>query len=312
MRILLLGGTDLTLAIAQRLVMIGFTPVGVVHIGDSFRISYSVDRVTNIRYANIGSWCIESGVPNLCSSNQSEIAAFAESLDADFCLVAGWYHMVGKDLRRRFARGAVGLHASLLPKLRGGAPLNWALLTQKPESGVSMFELGDGVDDGPIYAQERFPIAARATIANIVDQAETAALNLLERNLPAIAEGTLRPTPQVGEPSYCLQRIPGDGAINWSRSADEIDRLIRAVGRPYPGAFSYLDGQRIYIWAAQPANEIEIHGAAGQIAFPVGESAPFVVTARGAILISEATDEDGRNVLPQLKAASNRRFALNQ
>ncbi len=309
MRTLLLGGTDLTLAVATRMRECGIPPVGVVYVGQRFNISYSPRGVNNLRFANIVDWCRQSGVPHRLYEKPAGIRAFASDLGADFCLAAGWYHMVPADLRNVFPLGAAGLHASLLPRLRGGAPLNWAILSGEKETGITLFALGDGIDDGPVYGQERFPIGPQTTIADLVQDAERGALTLVERCLPHIADGTLKPRPQTGEPSYCLQRIPEDGRIDWRRPASDIDRLVRAVSRPYSGAFSSFDGDRVIIWDSQPlTGDPPVFGAAGQIARLPGASAPCVVTGRGLLAIREATDEEGTDVMPTVRRAANRRF----
>src|SRR5207237_408862 len=171
---------------------------------------------------------------------------------ADFGLAAGWYHFIPAAVRRRLDRGCAGLHASLLPKLRGGAPLSWAILTDQERTGVTLFELADDVDDGPIYGQRGFPIGPRARVAELVASAERASLELVSDCLPAIADGRLTATPQVGEPSYGLQRSPEDGWIDWRWPALEVDRLVRAVGRPYSGALTSLDGAVLHVWDVKP------------------------------------------------------------
>ena len=107
---------------------------------------------------------------------------------------------------------------------------------------MTLFELGDGVDDGPIYGQKRIAVGPRTTVGELVIAAEAAALELVGECLPGIAQGTLRPHAQSGTPSYGLQRAPEDGRLEWWRTAIELDRLVRAVGKPYPGAFAELAG----------------------------------------------------------------------
>jgi methionyl-tRNA formyltransferase len=309
MRILLLGGTDLTLAVGERLRKIGLSPVGVVHVLQQFRISYSLQDVKNVRFTDLAAWCESIQLPHRPYKDTKTIAEFADDVGSDFCLAAGWFHMVPADLRAKFSRGTAGIHASLLPRLRGGAPLNWAILSGERETGVTLFALGDGVDDGPVYGQEHLPIGPRTGIGDLVKAAESAALTLVERCVPAIAEGHLVPTPQVGEPTYCLQRTPEDGAIDWSKSAEDIDRLVRAVGRPYSGAFSWLDGRKVIIWAADPRSSFpSILGAVGQIARVADQQDPFVVAGQGSIVVREASDETGEDVMRVLRRSANKRF----
>lgn len=307
MRTLLLGGTDLTLAVAERMQAAGLGPAGIVYVPQVFDISYR-PGLTNSRFADLASWCAKHGITGCQYAGPESIAAHGETCRADFVLAAGWYHMVPASVRARFARGSAGLHGSLLPKLRGGAPLAWAILAGEREAGMTLFELGDGIDDGGIYGQKAFAIGPRTTIAELVKAAESAALALVAECLPAIADGTLHPSPQRGTPTYGLQRGPEDGRIQWRDSAVAIDRLVRAVGRPYPGAFSLLNERVVHVWAAEPLAAPEVHGMPGQIAIVPGISDPCVVTGDGALIIRDASDPKGEPLMPWLRHSGNQRF----
>jgi methionyl-tRNA formyltransferase len=309
MRTLLIGGTDLTVAVADEMRRIGHSPCACVGIGSQFKISYAKAPVNNARHGDMGYWADQAGVPYLESTNTDEILTFAEEQNADFCLVAGWYHMIPKRLRDRFAKGVAGIHASMLPELRGGAPLNWAILSGLTKSGVTLFEMSDGVDDGPIYLQAPFDIAPRATIADLVRETHLSTLHLIGQALPGVASGAITPRKQVGTPTYGMQRAPEDGRIDWRSSAISIDRLIRAVGRPYPGATATLEGAEVKIWKAQPASEPTVYGASGQIARLPNFQTPAVVTADGLLVIEEATLADGADAMPLLMKSNNKRFA---
>ena len=306
MRVVVFGGTDLSLAVLETIRNQTTALAGVVHVGEDVKISYAPEGMRSARYADVAGWADQQGVPNLAWDGQQSATAFVREVGAEFGLAAGWYHMLGAELRDSFAMGCAGLHASLLPQLRGGAPLNWAILSGAKETGVSMFMLGEGIDDGPLLGQRRFPITPRATIADLVYAARRASLELVREVLPALMDGTLKPTPQVGTPTYGQQRRPEDGAIDWRQSAEEIDRLVRAVGRPYSGAFTYLDGEHVTIWAAEPLT-VEVLGSPGQLWRSDGGELG-VVTGSGVLAIREAVDNDGASVLDALRSASNRRF----
>ena len=310
MRIVLFGGTDLTLILAKTIVDMGFNLVGVVTIGRRFSISYRPSGVDNVRFSDVADWAESTGIPVHYFESNDKVIPFVQSLSADFALVAGWYHMLPQSLRACFPKGCAGVHASLLPSYRGGAPLNWAILDGATETGVSLFELTDGVDDGPIYGQERLSISPRSCIGELVERANEASVALVRTCLPLIKEGTLTPFPQMGTPSYTLQRIPADGAIDWRGDALLIDRLIRAVGRPYPGALTMKDDILIKIWKAEPFpdNGPRVLGAPGQIANLPDERFPIVVCGTGSLRILEATTEDGTDALPMLRKSNHQRL----
>jgi methionyl-tRNA formyltransferase len=308
MRVLLLGGTDLTLRVAEMMPLEGVDLAGVVSVPRHFSISYRPGGVANVRHVELEAWCREREIPTASYIGHADITNLADRVGADCAVVAGWFHMLPKDLRDRFPLGCLGVHASLLPQLRGGAPLNWAILNGERKTGVTVFELADGVDDGPIYEQRAFPIGARVQVGELVEAATALSQELLRDLLPRVAHGNAAVTPQRGEPSYGLQREPGDGEIDWEKSAEQVDRLVRAVSSPYPGAFTKLDGERITIWETEPIARPRIHGAPGQLTRVPGSVLPSVVTGSGALAILSAVDEGDTDARERLLGAAGRRF----
>ncbi len=308
MRLLLMGSTDLTHAIAEKLKSMQILPVGCSSVAPQFNISYSPKGVTNIRASNMQDWSSQNEIPFHHFENNKNLKTFATDIRADFALVAGWYHMVPKSLRSLFPLGCAGLHASYLPDLRGGAPLNWAILSGREQTAMSLFELDDGVDDGLLYGQELFKIDKRETIQSLINKAEVAAIKLIERCIPNIATKSLIPYSQVGTPTYCQQRSPEDSRIHWNKSAVSIDRLTRAVGAPYNGAFSYFQNQKIIIWKTEPYSKTEIWGMPGQIALLPGENTPFVCTGDGILRLISVTNESGEDYLPILLKSGHQRL----
>ena len=275
----------------------GVVLAGVMSPPAEFRISYSANAVRNSRYADMAAWCARSDVPFHVYATPDDIARFAHDTGAAAALLAGWYHMVPAPTRALFSRGCVGVHASLLPRYRGGAPLTWAMLNGDPEAGVSLFELTDGVDDGVLYDQRRFSIGGEDYIGDIVSKAEALTIEMLREVIPAFLSGLARGRPQQGQPSYSLQRQPSDGAIDWRRSAVDIARLVRSVSRPYPGAHTTLEGTPLIIWRARvAANAPPVHGMPGQIVRLDELPGPAVVTGDGLLVIEEVEGSDGFNV----------------
>lgn len=307
--VLLMGSTSVALAVGEAVLDVGVNLAGVVTVGKSYSISYSDRPVENFRFADIPKWCEGRGVRAIEFESYDQVLGEINGHDIPVCLVAGWYHMVPRGVRDRFPRGCVGFHASLLPQLRGGAPLNWAILTGLPETGVTMLQLADGVDDGPLFGQKRFPIGPRTTIGELVEAGANASRDLVRELLPGIIEGRKNPTAQTGMPSYGLQRCPEDGRIDWTGSAEAIDRLVRAVGRPYPGAFTFLGNEKIQIWAAALiSGGACVHGASGQLARLPSIDDVCVVTGDGLVAIHAATFDRGDCAIDLLKRSNQKRF----
>lgn len=305
-RMLLLGSTDLSARVARHIVK--HTRVtGILSTPSSFAISYRPDGMRNSRHVDMQAVAAEVGAAFRPYAGVDDIAAMAAETGADLLLAAGWHHLVPGRVRSLFRLPCLGLHASLLPRYRGGAPLNWAILNGDGEAGVSVFELAGGVDEGPLFGQRSFPIDAADDVGSLVAKSEEAFLGLLDEVLPALFSGSARPRPQSGEPSYSLQRFPEDGEIDWRADAATVLRLVRAVSRPYPGAFSTLDGRRIVVWRAAVHEAPRIHGAPGQIA-ALGDAYPRVVCGSGAVVILDAQFDDGEDALPTLLRSRIRRF----
>jgi methionyl-tRNA formyltransferase len=144
-----------------------------------------------------------------------------------------------------------GIHASLLPKYRGGAPLVWAIINGEKTTGVSLFYFDQGVDTGDVIAQKKIEISDTDDIRTVYEKATLAAVDVLRESLPLIREGQAPRIPQDhANATIFPQRKPEDGLIDWTRTPDEIRNFIRAQTRPYPGAFTVLEGKKVTIWDA--------------------------------------------------------------
>lgn len=232
--------------------------VGVVTSPQTFKISYRPSGVTNVLHADMAGLASSEKIPLKMLERSMNDAGLLEAVakwNPDAFLVAGWYHMIPKNWRE--LAPAYGLHASLLPDYSGGAPLVWAMINGETKTGITLFQMDDGVDSGPIVSQAEVSIRNDDTIASIYSRIEDHGLELLRQALPAMANGTLSLYQQdESKRRTFLQRSPDDGLINWGQNARLIDCFIRAQTRPYPGAFSRFNGDIIKIWSA----ELDLHG----------------------------------------------------
>jgi UDP-4-amino-4-deoxy-L-arabinose formyltransferase/UDP-glucuronic acid dehydrogenase (UDP-4-keto-hexauronic acid decarboxylating) len=150
--------------------------------------------------------------------------------------------------------GAFNLHGSYLPYYRGRCPVNWVIINGEAQSGVTLHYMIDKPDAGDIVGQKPVVIDISDTAKTLYDKLCGAAKELLDEILPLIKRGQIpRQKQDLKVGSYYGGRRPGDGRIDWNKSAAEIYNLIRAVTEPYPGAFALLDNdEKIIIWWAQP------------------------------------------------------------
>jgi methionyl-tRNA formyltransferase len=148
--------------------------------------------------------------------------------------------------------GAFNMHGSLLPKYRGRAPTNWAVLHGETETGATLHAMVSKPDSGYIVDQSAIPILPDDTGRQVFDKVTVAAEQVLWRSLPSIMNGQpVRLPNDLSRGSYFPGRKPDDGRIDWSQPASKVYNLIRAVAPPYPGAFIELSGNRLVIAAAR-------------------------------------------------------------
>jgi methionyl-tRNA formyltransferase len=159
--------------------------------------------------------------------------------------------------------GAWNMHGSLLPKFRGRAPVNWAVLRGETRTGATLHAMTDRADRGPIVDQEAVPIGPEDTAIEVQRRVTEAAVRVLARNLEALKAGRARAVPQdESRASRFGRRRPEDGRIDWTRPAKEVHDLVRAVTHPYPGAFTDVFGARTFVWKTR------VPGLAAHDTFP--------------------------------------------
>ena len=184
----------------------------------------------------------------------------------DLCIVVGWYWFISKKILDSVPYGFLGIHGSLLPKYRGGSPLVWAIINGEKQVGFSIFSFSSGIDNGPLWGQKKIEISNNEYIAEILTRVEDEIVVFLKEKYPLILSGSIKPIHQnENDATYCSQRIPEDGKIDWSQSSVNIFNFIRAQSKPYPGAFTFWNNCKITIWDASPVDCV-YYGSPGQIA----------------------------------------------
>ncbi|UBX48340.1 bifunctional UDP-4-amino-4-deoxy-L-arabinose formyltransferase/UDP-glucuronic acid oxidase ArnA [Providencia alcalifaciens] len=198
--------------------------------------------------------------------------------------------MLSEELLALAPKGAFNLHGSLLPKYRGRAPINWALLNGESETGVTLHKMVAKADAGDIVAQEKVAITDTDTALTLHAKVREAAEVLLDKTLPLIEAGSYKTVAQdESQASYFGRRCADDGQIDWSRSAKEINCLIRAVTEPYPGAFTYLGARKMVVWRARVLDDNQ-----GKAAGTVLSSDPLrIACGQGALEIVSGQSETG-------------------
>lgn len=148
--------------------------------------------------------------------------------------------------------GAWNMHGSLLPKFRGRAPVNWAVLKGETRTGATLHAMTERADRGPILDQEAVPIGPDDTAIEVQRRVTAAAVAVLARRLDELKSGDARPVAQdESQASRFGRRRPDDGRIDWTRPAKEVHDLVRAVTHPFPGAFTDVFGAKTFVWRSR-------------------------------------------------------------
>jgi methionyl-tRNA formyltransferase len=185
--------------------------------------------------------------------NEPEAVEIMRALRPDVVFCVGWTQLLRREILQLPRLGCVGFHASALPLYRGRAPVNWAIINGERETGNTMMLLDEGVDTGDILAQRRFPIEAHDTCATVYDKVARSEDEMIREVLPLIRQGFFPRTRQDHSKATIMpRRRPADGIIDWHKTRGQLHDWVRALTHPYPGAFTYVGGRRVFVWRARP------------------------------------------------------------
>ena len=236
---------------------------------------------------------VERGLPVL-QPPTLKAAPLPAGTKVDVLIVAAYGLILPQAMLDWPRHGAINIHASLLPRWRGAAPIQRALLAGDGETGISIMQMDAGLDTGPVIERVVVPIAPRDTAGALTGRLAAAGAKAIVRTLATLANaGALVAQPQdASAASYAGKIERADAAIRWNDDAATIDRAIRAFN-PAPGAFARLQGETIKIWAAEPASGRP--GPAGRIVGADGNGL-LVACGRGALRVRELQRAGGRRL----------------
>jgi methionyl-tRNA formyltransferase len=196
--------------------------------------------------------------------------------------------------------GAYNLHGSMLPKYRGRAPVNWMLANGECEAGATLHHMVARADAGDIVAQRAVAITDDDTALTLYRKIVPIGAALIREYHPLIASGNAPRHPQdLAQGSYFGRRKPDDGRIDWNWPARRIFNVVRAVTHPYPGAFCFIGGRKLFIWAARIGSESGSHGTAGKIVAEHPDGSVEVAAGEGSVILGRVQFEDGVEATPR-------------
>lgn len=237
----------------------------------------------------------ENGIPykKFRKINDQENIAIIKKIKPDYIFVIGLSQLVSKDIIDSAKKGVIGFHPTPLPRLRGRAAMAWQILLGVRKTKCSLFFIDEGMDSGDIIGQEGYLIEDTDYVSDVGLKLRKAFQKLIRRTLPQLLDGSVKPVKQnEREATYLLKRTPEDGLIDWNEPVEKIQRLIRAVSNPYPGAFSMYDGKdKVIFWKADFMENKKYIGIPGQIAMKTNEYID-IVCIDGLLRVYEYEKED--------------------
>jgi methionyl-tRNA formyltransferase len=224
-----------------------------------------------------------------------ELAAWLREKAADVALVMAYGRILPADVLSAPRRGALNLHASLLPRYRGAAPINWVIVHGETQTGISLMQMDEGLDTGPVYSRHVLKLSETENAGTLADRIATLGAQVVAEDLAAAVNGELTAQPQDAALASHAPLIERHHlSIDWGRSAVDIARLVRGMS-PRPGAFTTLGGKTLRVLDAQPA---------------AGPMPPGAVPGTVSILGKRALVATGQGTLELLLAQAEGKKAL--
>lgn len=247
------------------------------------------DPEDGVRYLSVHDHAAAMGLPCLRATGRSpELAAFLAGLRADLLVVADFRYLLPRAVLDLFPLGGVNFHPSLLPAYRGRAPVNWAILRGETRLGLTAHVLDETMDTGDIIAQRSFTLGLDQDVGDALQILYPLYADLAREVVAAFVSGHVPRRPQDHALASAFpRRRPEDGRIRFDAPARDIVNLVRAVARPYPGAFTQCDGRRLTIWKAAPIDPPGGESAAPGTVLHVEEDRFAVRCADAAVLVTD-------------------------
>jgi methionyl-tRNA formyltransferase len=213
-------------------------------------VTHADDPHENIWFGSVAALCQERSIPYVQpeASDLLELLPQFKKIAPDYIFSFYYRHLISTAILDTARIAALNMHGSLLPKYRGRAPVNWAILHGETETGASLHIMEAKPDAGDIVGQVAVPIHPDEDATAVFAKVSNAAIEVIQAALPELLQGRVPRTPNaLAKGSYFGGRKPEDGRIHWNQSAKQVHDLIRAVAPPYPGAFTDWQGARMVI-----------------------------------------------------------------
>jgi methionyl-tRNA formyltransferase len=256
-------------------------------------VAHPPDPEDGIRYLSVYDFAVQRGWKVIRSTGKNRaLEHFISSAKPDLLWVTDYRYLLPASLLSAVPLGVVNLHPSLLPKYRGRAPINWAILNGETTLGLTAHFVDEGMDTGDIIEQIRFELREDQDVGDALELLYPLYYEISRRVLHYFHDGQVPRLPQDhSQATVFPRRRPEDGLIDWNQPAKRVRDLARAVAKPYPGAFSFWRGTKIIIRSAALYAEEAGSGQPGQV-LGLTQNGFVVCAGRGTILVKRAEFAD--------------------
>lgn len=216
------------------------------------------------------------------------------SYDADLAVVVAYGRILPLEFLKAPRRGCINVHFSLLPEYRGAAPVNWAIVNGEKKTGVTTMFIEEELDSGPILLQRETLIGAHETAPELMARLADTGAELLAETLKNISEITPRPQ-RDRDATFAPMLTREDGLIDWSKSSKVIECAIRGF-QPWPNAYTFVRGQRLIIWKAEPSTGTEVESVPGEVVAASGNNIVIACGENSTLRVTELQLQDKRRM----------------
>ncbi|MCR4781588.1 MAG: methionyl-tRNA formyltransferase [Lachnospiraceae bacterium] len=292
MKIVFMGTPDFTIPILDSIKKAGHEIVLVVTQPDKPR-----GRKKELMPPPAKVWAIENGIPVFQPERikREEAVNELKKYPCDVCVVAAFGQILSKEILDMPRLGCVNVHASLLPKYRGAAPIQWAILNGDKITGVTTMQMGVGLDDGDMLLQKRVAISPKETGGSLFDKLAIEGGSLIVETLKGLEEGSITPIPQNEEEATHVGMIKKElGNLDFTKSAKVLSNYVKGLN-PWPCAYTFCKGKMLKIWAAE-AVDFDSKKECGEVILP-DKNTLYIQTKDGVLSVLEIQAE-GKKRMP--------------
>ena len=283
MKVVFMGTPDFSVGTLEAIIAAGHEVAGVVTQPDRPK-----GRGKAMQYTPVKTAAIAADIPvyQPIKVREPEFVELLRQLKPDVIVVVAFGQIIPASILEIPAFGCLNVHASLLPKYRGAAPIQWAVIDGEKESGVTIMRMDAGLDTGDMLAKTVIPLQENETGGSLFDKLSKAGAGLLVDTLDRLEQGEITPEKQPADSPNAYARMirKTDGRIDWHMEAKNIERLIRGLN-PWPSAYTILNQKTLKIWKASVL-DVETGKEPGMVT-DAGKSGILVQTGKGVLRLEE-------------------------